>query len=512
MQNKSLFAALSAGLRTKAAVGVSGFTGSTHHLGGFVREPFAGAWQRNLEVEGIGGLTSFGAVYACISRIANDIGKLEPTLLTAGLGGIPTEAGESPFWRVLRTPNTFQNRIQFFVYWLTCKLLYGNTYALKQREAARGIVTALYLLDPRRVTPMVTPDGAVYYSIGGDHLARTPSEGGVVPASEVIHDRGVTLWHPLVGVPPLYACGLSATQGLRIQANSAQFFTNMSRPSGMLTAPGTITEVTAIRLKEHWEKNYSGANIGRLAVLGDGLEYQAMTIPAEQAQLIQQLEWTAKDIAGCFAIPLHKIGVGQMPTSNNVEALELQYYTGCLQILIESIELCLKDGLEVGKGYSIEMNLEGLMRMDTGAQVEMLAKAVGGAIMAPNEARAKRRLAPVIGGASVYLQQQNFSLEALAKRDAQPDPFGTARAPTPTVATAPTVPPGPPAPDSAAEERAAEFRAMLDGLMVTVPGAISAAIAKAIPIPPAAAPECPPDDDAAEFAAALIARLEAIDG
>jgi hypothetical protein len=35
----------------------------------------------------------------------------------------------------------------------------------------------------------------------------------------------------------------------------------------------------------------------------------------------------------------------------------------------------------------------------------------------------------VEGGDSAYLQQQNFSLEALAKRDAQPDPFGTSPKP-----------------------------------------------------------------------------------
>jgi phage portal protein BeeE len=53
----------------------------------------------------------------------------------------------------------------------------------------------------------------------------------------------ITFWHPLVGVTPIYACGAAATQGSRIQANSAKFFENMSRPSGQLTAPGEISEI-----------------------------------------------------------------------------------------------------------------------------------------------------------------------------------------------------------------------------------------------------------------------------
>ena len=36
---------------------------------------------------------------------------------------------------------------------------------------------------------------------------------------------------------------------------------------------------------------------------------------------------------------------------------------------------------------------------------------------------------PKLGGAALYLQEQNYSLEALAKRDAKPDPWATAPAP-----------------------------------------------------------------------------------
>jgi len=416
-------------------------------LFGWVRESTAGAWQRGVAVDPLGAITAFGAVFACIARISNDIAKLDLELTVEDENGICEDApATSPYWQVLRRPNAFQNRIQFLQFWLTCKLLYGNAYALKQRDQ-RGIVTALYLLDPRRVIPQVTPEGDVYYSLAGDDLSKVPA-GQVVPASEIIHDRGVTLWHPLVGVSPIYACGASATQGMRIQKNSATFFENMSRPSGMLSAPGTIDEVTALRLKEEWEKNYAGLNLGRLAVLGDGLNYQAMTIPASDAQLIEQLNWTVEDIARAFGVPLYKINSGPMPTNNNVEALESQYYSGCLQVLVESIELCLTEGLGLGYGatigYEVELDLDGLLRMDSATQIEMLSKAVGGAIMAPNEAREKRNLKPVTGGDSVYLQQQNYSLEALARRDAQPDPFGK------TPVSAPTPDAAPPAKDDEA--------------------------------------------------------------
>lgn len=385
-------------------------------LFGVVRESFSGAWQRNVECDSRDGLLAFSAVYACISRIASDIAKLPLMLVQSDTNGTwPPAVASSPYWQVLRKPNRYQTRIQFLMVWLVSKLIFGNTYVWKQRDA-RGIVIGLYVLDPRRVAALVATDGQVYYQLSSDPLSGLP-EQLTVPASEIIHDLMNPLFHPLVGIAPIYACAASATQGNRIQANSATFFQNMSRPSGVLTAPGTIDEATAKRLKETAEAAISGQNIGRLLVAGDGLTYEAMTIPALQAQLIEQLGWTVEDVARAFSVPLYKINAGQMPTNNNVEALNEQYYTGCLQILMESIEILLDEGCALPTGYRTQFDLAGLLRMDTAARFDAWNKAVQGGWMAPDEARVRENMAPVPGGDTPYMQQQNWALAQLAKRD-----------------------------------------------------------------------------------------------
>jgi HK97 family phage portal protein len=398
-----------------------------------VRESSPGAWQRNIVLDNRECILAFSAVYACVTRIANDIAKLRIKLVEQTDGLWSEVVHDSPFAPVLRKPNRYQNRIQFLVDWMLMKLLHGNTYVLKETDQ-RGIVVAMYVLDSRRVRALVTPDGGVYYQLSTDHLNGLDI-GVTVPASRIIHDRGPTLWHPLCGVSPIYACGSSATQGNRIQANSAKFFENMSRPGGILTSPGTIDDVTALRLKAEFEQGYSGANIGRLYVAGDGLKYEAMTIPANDAQLIQQLQWTVADVARAFGMPLYKIGAGEVPTNNNVEALQQQYYTDCLQILLEALELCLDEGLSLPKGMGVELDLDGLLRMDEKAQMAMLADGVKHGIVKPNEARAKRNLKPVAGGDSIWLQEQYHSLEALAKRDESDEWFAGQESPPDDEAT-----------------------------------------------------------------------------
>jgi HK97 family phage portal protein len=433
---------------------------------GYVREGRPGDWQLGVSTAPMSDLTANGAVFACLYRITSDIGKLEVCLQQRDpTDGMWREANwMSPFWRVLDKPNDYQNIIQFVVYWIASKLVYGNTYGLKVREEARGMVKKIHILDPRNCRPLIAPDGGVYYQISASPLYDVP-DSITVPASEIVHDRGMTLWHPLVGVSPIYACAVSATQGKLIQNNSQKFFHNMSRPSGMLTSDLEISQPTADRLKADWEKNYSGANIGKLAVLGNGLKYEAMTIPPETAQLVEQLDWTAVDIARCFLVPLYKINAGPIPAGMNVEAMELQYFSGCLQQLVQSFERCMTEGLELPVGMKVELDEESLLRMDSASHIKMLADAVRGTIMAPNEARAKRNLPAKPGGDSLYLQEQNYSLEALAKRDAREDPFAKGpAAPAPGASATPAKPdPEDPEDDTAEEDAtAAEDKAAHD--------------------------------------------------
>ncbi|MCC6489162.1 MAG: phage portal protein [Candidatus Hydrogenedentes bacterium] len=386
-----------------------------------IREPFAGAWQKNITPDKKENLLAFSAVFACVSLIAEDVAKLRLRIMEQINGGYWQEVTRNtPFAPVLRKPNHYQTMLQFIISWLTMKMLYGNTYVVKERDK-RGVVTALYVLDSRMVTPLVADNGEVFYQIRADKLSQQPLDI-TLPASEVIHDRGLTLFHPLVGVSPIFACGVAATQGIRIQHNSVVFFENMSRPSGQLTAPGSISDDTARRLKEDFEANFSGGRIGRLLVTGDDMKYQPMVIPATDAQLIEQLRWTVEDVARCFRVPLHKIASGANPTFNNVSAMNQDYYTQTLQTHIEAIEALLDDGLNLygvkDHVYSVEFDLEGLLRMDPATRADVAQKQVGAGVLAPNEARLRENLPPVKGGETPYLQQQNYSLAALAARDA----------------------------------------------------------------------------------------------
>lgn len=375
------------------------------------------------------------AVYACLTLIAGDLGKLRIKLMERGEDGIKTETRSAAFSPVLEKPNGYQTRQKFIEQWILSKLgPCGNTYVLKQRDN-RGIVVEMYVLDPYRVTPLIAPDGSVFYRCGEDWLSKLETSYEAIPASEIIHDRSACLFHPLVGVSPIFACGLAAQQGLSIQGNSEQFFRNKSMPGGIITAPTEISDARAERLKREWAERFSGENVGRTAVLGDGMKYEPFRENARDSQLTEQLSLSARMICSTYHVPPFKIGIETLPAGQKVEDMNRIYYADCLQALMQCIEALLDEGLGLNvsaRGLCTDFDEDELLKMDSATMIDALNKAVGGGWMSPNEARAKRDLPPVKGGESPMMQQQNWNLGQLAERPAPVDKASVAGPPAPT--------------------------------------------------------------------------------
>jgi HK97 family phage portal protein len=413
-----------------------------------VREPYAGAWQVNVESRR-DLVLQYSPVFSCVTLISADIGKLTLGLVAKNDDGVWEEATSPAFSPVLRKPNRYQVPIKFIEQWISSKLMWGNTYVLKERDA-RGVVVALYVLDPLRVTPLVAPDGGIYYQLQHDNLSGAladlvdvPSDKITVPASEIIHDRMVCLFHPLVGMSPIYACASAAMQGLAIQNTSSAFFTNGSRPGGILTAPAGMTKDQLVQVKTDWETINSPGNAGKLAVLTADLKYTSLTMNATDAQLIEQLKWTGQDICNAFHVPPFMVGIGEIPRGVQVEAMLQMYYAQCLQSLMTNFEAVLDEGLGLvmpidGTQYGAAFDIDDLIWMDTATKTKAAADAIGAGAMSPDEARARYfGLGPVDGGDTPYMQQQYFSLRALAQRD-ESNPLAKPPDPAPMAAPAGT--------------------------------------------------------------------------
>lgn len=85
---------------------------------------------------------------------------------------------------------------------------------------------------------------------------------------------------------------------------------------------------------------------------------------------------TAQIICSVFHVPAYKVGVGELPTHDNIEAQDQQYYSQCLQSLIESIELLLDEAFDLDGEMGTEFDVNALLRMDSERRIKSLGEGV----------------------------------------------------------------------------------------------------------------------------------------
>lgn len=334
--------------------------------------------------------------------------------------GIWKETENPAYSAVLRKPNAIQTRQQFLGSWVISLLSHGNAYILKVRDN-RNVVQRLYVLDASKVKVMASPDGSLVYELAEDHLAGVKAPI-MVPSTEIIHDRVNCLFSPAIGLSPLVACALPALQATELMRDSIHRHQNHARPGGVLTSPGAVSDETVQQLRQYWETNYSGNNAGKVAVLADGLKYESFAaMDAASSQVIEQLKWSAENIAAVFHVPAFKLGLGPAP-AQSISALNQEYLNTCLMSRLENIEALLDEGLGLATDLRTEFDTSALLRLDPLGQAESLSKL--GRILTLNEARKSLDQPAIEGGDTVYLQHQDYSIQAINRRDSGPDPFG----------------------------------------------------------------------------------------
>lgn len=387
---------------------------------------------------------SAAAVEACVSAISQTVAMLPLYHYRERPDGGMEVIRDSPAARVLRKPNHFQTRADFFVALTRSELFKGNGVAVATRDR-RGEIAGLIPVPPGAAHPYVeSSSGEVFYGVGYYDLLPDPPVANLWPARDVLHIRLHTGHHPLIGVTPLTAAAMAVASAGAINTGIAAFMTNLVRPSGYLSVPQgvTLSKEVQEQLRSDWTDNATGINAGRLGVLSHGIKWEPMKMDAFDEAVVKAYAMNTADIARVFRVPLPIINELGGATFNNAETLIRHWHATGLGFMLEHIELALDALFELPPDEFIAFDVEYIMRSDFPARMDALAKGVLGGIYAPNEARRKEGLPAAKDGDEPRLQAQVVPLSAAS----QPPPAPPAAAP-----------PAPPAP---AEEASVEGAAV----------------------------------------------------
>ena len=338
-------------------------------------------------------------VWRCVNLIAGDVAKVPFHAFkrvddARGRTG-KTRANEHPAYRLMRwRANREQTALAFREQMQADALLHGNGYAFIDR-LGDGTPHELRWLDPTRTYP--ERKGGV---LGYIHQRADGSKAPPIPPENVFHLRGLGD-DGLAGYSVLTVARETLGLGIAARDFGARFFGNNSISPLVFETDHPLTPKQRTDLRSEWERQQSGDNQHRTAVLPRGVHPKTIGHAAADTQMLETMDMSRRDIANIFGCPAHKVGDTTRTSYSSLEQENLSYLQETLDLWLckwefESWLKLLTVPQQQRDSHFFEFERKALIRMDSRARASYNRTALGGAPWETiNEVRAKENLDPI---------------------------------------------------------------------------------------------------------------------
>ena len=349
------------------------------------------------------------AVYACVRILAEAVASLPLHVYEYQDDGGKKLVYDHPLYYLLHDePNPEMTSFVFRETLMSHLLIWGNAYAQIIRDGA-GRVLGLYPLLPDKMEVQRDDKGNIYYvySRNSDENPMFKEYGNIkLKAEDVLHIPGLG-FDGLVGYSPIAMAKNAVGMTLACEEYGASFFANGANPGGVLEHPGVLKDPSKVR--ESWNSVYRGvSNAHKIAVLEEGMKYQQIGIPPEEAQFLETRKFQINEIARLYRIPPHMVGDLDKSSFSNIEQQSLEFVKYTLDPWVIRWEQSLQRSLllpgEKGK-YFIKLNVDGLLRGDYQSRMNGYAVGRQNGWFSANDIREMENMNPIPDeeGGNLYL-------------------------------------------------------------------------------------------------------------
>lgn len=295
-------------------------------------------------------------VYACVRVLSETIASLPLHTYKYTTNG-KDKAIDHPMYYLLHSePNPEMTSFVFRETLMGHLLLWGNAYAQIIRDG-RGRVVGLYPLLPNKMVVNRNNQGQLYYQYEKD------GQTYILNRYEVLHIPGLG-FDGLIGYSPIAMAKNAIGMAIATEEYGAKFFANGANPGGVLEHPGVVKDPA--RIRESWNAVYQGSsNAHRVAVLEEGMKFQSIGIPPEQAQFLETRKFQINEIARIFRIPPHMVGDLEKSSFSNIEQQSLEFVMYTLDPWVVRWEQAIQRALfseSEKRQYFVKFNVDGLLR------------------------------------------------------------------------------------------------------------------------------------------------------
>lgn len=349
------------------------------------------------------------AVYACVRILAEAVASLPLHVYEYQDDGGKKLVHDHPLYYLLHDePNPEMTSFVFRETLMSHLLIWGNAYAQIIRDGA-GRVLGLYPLLPDKMDVQRDDRGNIYYvySRNSDENPMFKEYGDIrLKAEDVLHIPGLG-FDGLIGYSPIAMAKNAVGMTLACEEYGASFFANGANPGGVLEHPGVLKDPSKVR--ESWNSVYRGVNNAhKIAVLEEGMKYQQIGIPPEEAQFLETRKFQINEIARLYRIPPHMVGDLDKSSFSNIEQQSLEFVKYTLDPWVIRWEQSLQRSLllpgEKGK-YFIKLNVDGLLRGDYQSRMNGYAVGRQNGWFSANDIREMENMNPIPDeqGGNLYL-------------------------------------------------------------------------------------------------------------
>ena len=349
------------------------------------------------------------AVYACVRILAEAVASLPLHVYEYQDDGGKKLVHDHPLYYLLHDePNPEMTSFVFRETLMSHLLIWGNAYAQIIRDGA-GRVLGLYPLLPDKMEVQRDDKGSIYYvySRNSDENPMFKEYGNIkLKAEDVLHIPGLG-FDGLIGYSPIAMAKNAVGMTLACEEYGASFFANGANPGGVLEHPGVLKDPSKVR--ESWNSVYRGvSNAHKIAVLEEGMKYQQIGIPPEEAQFLETRKFQINEIARLYRIPPHMVGDLDKSSFSNIEQQSLEFVKYTLDPWVIRWEQSLQRSLllpgEKGK-YFIKLNVDGLLRGDYQSRMNGYAVGRQNGWFSANDIREMENMNPISDeeGGNLYL-------------------------------------------------------------------------------------------------------------
>lgn len=355
------------------------------------------------------------AVYSCVRILSEAVAGLPLHIYRYRSDGGKERIPMHPLYHLLHDePNPEMTSFVFRETLMSHLLLWGNAYAQVVRNG-RGQAVALYPLLPSKMDVSRAANGELLYTYyrEADETGLNPKGGYITLRSdEILHIPGLG-FDGLIGYSPIAMAKNAIGMSLATEEYGASFFANGANPGGVLEHPGVIKDIG--RVKESWNSAYQGnGNAHKIAVLEEGMKFQAIGIPPEQAQFLETRKFQINEIARIYRVPPHMVGDLEKSSFSNIEQQSLEFVKYTLDPWVVRWEQSLQQALLLPSekpSLFIRFNLDGLLRGDYQSRMNGYAVGRQNGWMSANDIRELEDMNRITAeeGGDLYLVNGNMT-------------------------------------------------------------------------------------------------------